>query len=425
MALRHHSLVAVRFLFAAAVVSAPLGCSVPETPPETPPPHVVKWEGMALVTLQEWTELLGTVQPLPDRVARVTAPVEGQVVAVLPKVTEGTEVEPDTVLVQLNPTIAQANAEKARALKEALDQELQQARSALPFAQKKYDSLKDVPMVPELQKEEARLGVEDAKSKLIAAEKRLLAGEKEMKAAAEQVQLYTLKAGLKGRLDRILVSRGQTIPAGTVVAEVANVETEVDVLCFVPASALQKLKIDQDAEVGPVLYSETSTVYTGPTGKIKFIADRADPDTGNFAVKVRFENSAKPAYRLRPNMPVRIRVITGMSSNPSIRESAVLEDTDPPTVVIVEAIEVKKDKEGKEETFGKARRVQVKKIGLRDRVQGQIEILELWDDEKKQKWEGEQLQKVQFVLEKHQGLATDDVLKLEVEEEPPDEAPKK
>ena len=43
--------------------------------------------------------------------------------------------------------------------------------------------MKNVPAIPELQKDEARLGVEDAKSKALAAEKRLLAAEKEARAA--------------------------------------------------------------------------------------------------------------------------------------------------------------------------------------------------------------------------------------------------
>src|SRR5207237_5016955 len=50
---------------------------------ENPPPGTVKIEGAAQVNLEEWTELVGTTTPLPDRVARISAPVEGRVVSVL------------------------------------------------------------------------------------------------------------------------------------------------------------------------------------------------------------------------------------------------------------------------------------------------------------------------------------------------------
>ena len=47
------------------------------------PPAPVKWEGPRQLFLEEWTELVGTTEPLPDHAARVTAPVEGRVSAVL------------------------------------------------------------------------------------------------------------------------------------------------------------------------------------------------------------------------------------------------------------------------------------------------------------------------------------------------------
>src|SRR5207302_8611340 len=56
------------------------GCGKGAAPvEEKAPPATVKWEGPAQLALEDWTELLGTTIPLPDRVARVTAPVEGRV----------------------------------------------------------------------------------------------------------------------------------------------------------------------------------------------------------------------------------------------------------------------------------------------------------------------------------------------------------
>ena len=59
-------------------VAGLVGCHQPVKPAEeTVPPAPVKWEGIRHVVLEEWTELVGTTQALPDHAARVTAPVEG------------------------------------------------------------------------------------------------------------------------------------------------------------------------------------------------------------------------------------------------------------------------------------------------------------------------------------------------------------
>src|SRR5947199_8045885 len=60
------------------------GCRRAEPPAEEKaPPAAVKWQGPSQASLEEWTELVGTTVPLPDRLARVSAPVEGRVAAIL------------------------------------------------------------------------------------------------------------------------------------------------------------------------------------------------------------------------------------------------------------------------------------------------------------------------------------------------------
>src|SRR5262249_24569598 len=105
-----------------------LGAGCRESEPaaaEKVPPATVKWEGPSALALEEWTELVGTTVPLPDRVARVSAPVEGRVVSLLGEaggkpVVEGQRVEKGTVLVQLDASIVQANLAKAEAARDVL-----------------------------------------------------------------------------------------------------------------------------------------------------------------------------------------------------------------------------------------------------------------------------------------------------------------
>src|SRR5437588_10081128 len=97
----------------------PLGCSRATPPaPEKVPPAPVKWEGARQLFLEEWTELVGTTEPLPDHAARVTAPVEGRVLAVLTAaagkpVAEGQPVKQGDVLARLDATVLAAAREKA------------------------------------------------------------------------------------------------------------------------------------------------------------------------------------------------------------------------------------------------------------------------------------------------------------------------
>src|SRR5262245_43742498 len=83
-------------LLALALCVAP-GCGKPPEE-EQPPPAVVVWKSASNTNLEEWTEFAGTTLPLPDRLARITAPVEGKVVSVLTgdkgkPVAEGQQVE--------------------------------------------------------------------------------------------------------------------------------------------------------------------------------------------------------------------------------------------------------------------------------------------------------------------------------------------
>src|SRR5262245_18470807 len=94
-----------------ALLALATGCRRAEPQPgETAPPAAVKWHTPSEAVLEEWTELVGTTVPLPDRVARVSAPIEGRVAAILGEangapLAEGQRVEKGAVLVRLDDTI--------------------------------------------------------------------------------------------------------------------------------------------------------------------------------------------------------------------------------------------------------------------------------------------------------------------------------
>ncbi|MFL5342510.1 MAG: efflux RND transporter periplasmic adaptor subunit [Gemmataceae bacterium] len=413
----------------AILLALAAGCKSAPPPEEKAPPATVVWKEPAQVALEERLEIAGITLPLPDRVARVTAPVEGRVVSLLgdspgSPIVEGQRVEKGAVLVQLDATIVQANLAKAEAAQDVLKEEERQARLAVDLAtheaerfrklkreedQQPPDKRRQLVSPVDLQK--AEYGLKDAESKLKAATMRLAAGGKEQESLRAQLNLFTLKAPIAGRLGRIQVVRGQTLSVGAPVAEIVDLDEQIDVLCFVPPSMVGRLKVGQQAFSGG--FDAGAAAGPEAEGQVEYIAEQAEPETGNFAVKIRFANNEA---HLRSNRVLRIRIVTKPGREClSVPEGAVQEDEEKPTVVIVEKVKTEKNADGKEETTGVARRLQVT-LGVRDRTLHQIEIVGLEDPEKDpaKKWTGE-VKDALFVVEGGQGLQTGDAVKLEVE----------
>src|SRR5438045_3998044 len=128
---------------APAVLAAclPFGCNHAAKPAdEKVPPAPVKWEGVRQLVLEEWTELVGTTEPLPDHAARITAPVEGRVLSVLQAaagkpVAEGQPVEAGDVVAKLDATILLVTRDKAVSAKKVLQAE----KTAAEFAVKQAE----------------------------------------------------------------------------------------------------------------------------------------------------------------------------------------------------------------------------------------------------------------------------------------------
>jgi RND family efflux transporter MFP subunit len=468
------------------VAGQALGCGKPEKAADAPPAAPVTWEPPAELMLEEWSELLGFTQPLPDQIARVSAPVEARVASVLKDsdgkpVVEGEPVRQGTVIVRLDDAMIVANLAKLEAgLKELPEVELraenqvQQASNDLnrltKARQEEDQRAKSTgqpathTLVPDVVLEKALFALRDAESNLRGAKLHRETAISERDALREQLKLFTLTAPISGQLGRIQVVQGQTVPAGTAVVDIVNLQPQIDVVCFVPPATAARLRRGQAARLGGVDQTPATATVAGPLGRVEFIAEQAEVETGNFAVKVRFPNEAT---RLRANMVLRLRVRT-RDGEPclAVHESALLEDQDPPAVIIstpvdfkdietkdlpqpaLEAVQtqfpnvsIKKvgkntdwglykislanvdddvlvDAKGKiiKDKIGEARRLQAS-IGIRDRVKGMVQIRRLDDPEKK--WQGK-LDEALFITSNGQGLQNGDKVKLPAEE---DEAP--
>jgi RND family efflux transporter MFP subunit len=371
-------------------------------PPEETPPAPVKAQGAVSATFGEWTELVGATQPLPDRIARITAPVEGHVVSVLTDenanpVREGQRVEKNQLIVQLDERAVRAQIAE-------LGETAKQAEVAVQLAKLKLDSLTKLTpgggtqgagnLVPEIELKQARFGLDDAESK----KSGVAAKEKTLKV---QLEFHQLRAPIAGVLGPIQVVRGQTLAIGAVVADVTDL-SEIDVVSFAPPRLANKL------HTGDAAWFKLDK--TGPKGSVVFISDQAQPDTGNVLVKVRFKNETK----LRANHVARVQVETEAPTERkhTIPESVLMEDQDPPLVVVAEDVQVKQNPETKkDENIGKAKRLRAQ-LGLRDRSKHVVELLGLSDLE----GHAMPLEGWMFITEGGHGLRDGDPVKVTLQQ---------
>ncbi len=372
----------------------PVGCNRPAEPPAAAEESVapVQAAHAELVPVAVWTDILGTTQPLPNRVARISAPVEGRVLKLLQDadgkaLVEGQQVSAGTVVAQLDTRIIREQLKQAEFLVRQAEIDVKRLEaltmnSATPTGAG--------PLVSRIELQRARITLEDTLSK--------------QKALEEQIKLFTLTSPIEGRLGLVQAVAGQTLAIGATVVEVINLD-EIDVLCFVPPHDRARLELGQTARI----VSPEAGGEAYPLGKVAFLSVQAQAETGNFAVKVRFPN---PKLRLSANAVVRLEVQTQAEKERlMIHDTALMEDTEPPTVVVVEDVKTEK-KDGKEVQLGKARKLQAV-IGVRDRVGQRVEILELKDPVKQDKVP---MKDALFITEGGAGLHDDDIVKIGKEE---------
>lgn len=410
------------------------GCHKAEPAGEEEEHHAapVKWEPAEKADLEEWTELLGTTQPLPKRLAQISAAVAGRVTSVLPAsegstIVEGQHIPAGQILVQLDDRVQRANRDKLVAGEAELKEQIKQAASAVELARLDIDRLErlqgsngngngngnghssSLPLVSRIELEKTRVALKDAESKHKAVQAKEEIARAELKAIDAELSLYTLRTPIAGQLGILHVRPGQTLAAGAAVAEVIDLD-EIDVLCFVPARTVSHLKLGQMVRMEEAGHPAADATKV-EEGSIVFISEQAQSETGTVAVKARFPNRNR---KLRANTLVRVRVLTEKKAEClSIPEAALLEDQEEPAVLIVETEKTKNEK-GEEVEEHKVHKLQAK-LGLRDRNKHRVEILALIDKEKKKEEEVEK--DTLFVVEGGHGLEDDDPVTLQKEEE--------
>lgn len=371
------------------------GCGKKAEDPEKTPPAPVKAEKARTLFFGGWVELLGTTQPTPNGIARLTAQVDGQVESILVGannrvLAEGQEIDAGTVVTRLDTRIIVEQKKQAvYALEQAQIEvnRLQELRASSTRSQ--------VPLVSPVEIQKARLALQDAQSKL--------------KALDDQIKLFEVQTPIKGRLGQIQVTRGQRLTAGTAVTEVVNLD-EIDVLCFVPPSQTSRVELNQPARL-----TGQEAEATAVEGKVVYIGVLGQSENGLVPVKVRFPNDE---LKLGANVVARVSVQERQypeKKRTAIPETALMEDSAPPTVVVIQDLQTVTNPETKkEEQVGTARILQAT-VGVRFRPWKVVEITALKDpkDKKAVPIKDGML----FITEGGAGLQDGDKVKLDEDED--------
>jgi RND family efflux transporter MFP subunit len=273
-------------------------------------------------------------EALLSRSATLTPAVEGQVIGILAQ--PGETVKKDQPIVQLDRRMAEANLHEKKAARDELIStlELLKARPRLEeqnieklatedaiVGVKKAEAtvarlqpLLERNEIPKQQMLDAKLALEQARIQQQKAETQfalLMLGPRseavkeakdriavaEMAVATAQTvcDLLTIRSPIDGVLDKITCRLSQTITTGTFVGEVVDTR-QLHALLWLPPHDASLVRVGHKAHIEATASTRDSSQHgktpaTQVSGWVDFVGQVADPQTGNFPVRVLFENS--------------------------------------------------------------------------------------------------------------------------------------
>jgi multidrug efflux pump subunit AcrA (membrane-fusion protein) len=320
-------------------------------------------------------EGLGRTEPLPECVGSLTATVEGHVHELLVRL--GDTVKAGQPILQLDPTVANATlAEKVAnrdslvaALKlleslprpeerRAAELAVEQGKISVEHDQLQVDSLRALLShndVSSKQFHDAEVLLKQAKVQLQTAEaqlKLLMTGPRPEAVAEGQTKiqmadqavasskasldLHTLRAPIAGVVEALNCHPGQTLTIGTPIGEVIDIR-RLFVTVYFPARTTRLLQPGMAARVdlsdgGSHPESESAAKDT-LVGKVAFIGSAADPQTGNYAVRILMENDGT---RLRLGQVVKVNVVLkNEESQIAVPEAAIFDQGEGPLMAVI------------------------------------------------------------------------------------------
>jgi RND family efflux transporter MFP subunit len=311
-------------------------------------------------TLSPKTDVLGIVQPVPDRISNLTAATPGTVEKLVAP--EGIRVSINDLIVQLDERPAKLALNRAEAAYSRLNakprpEEIEQARLLIEKCAAAYEvaasrlkkaeelHTRDPELVPAIELEDERRNEQTAKAEWETAKSQaklleqpprpedLREAEIEVDAAKLQLQLCQVRAPIAGEIVEYKAFIGQRVDVGTPLATILDT-SEVFVQARVPGdqlSAIQTQILSQEksplATVRCPSFPDEEFVAT--EGRL---AEQTEAQTSDVPIKLRVAN---PRGLLRVGMTVRVTLNEAPMDVIAIPESAVAVNEEGQHVVTV------------------------------------------------------------------------------------------
>jgi HlyD family secretion protein len=317
---------------------------------------------------------LGRTELLPENLGSLTATVEGHVHKLLASV--GDTVKAGQPIVELDTTVARTALDEKVATLESLKAALvlliskpraeecraaelavAQGEASVEHAQAVVERLRPLAARQEVSPQQfadaqqvlkqAGLQRDTAKAQLVllklgprpeavaeAKTKIDIAAQAVLNAKAT-LDLHTLRSPTAGRIDSLLCHPGQTLTVGTPIGEVVN-RRRLLVTVYLPSRSVSKVEAGMPVRIDVVdgEQQEPSTDKSDEiNGQVSFVGAVADPQTGNFPVRVLIDNAEG---RLRVGQVVRatIKLRTERSAI-VVPQAAVFDQGEGPIVAVV------------------------------------------------------------------------------------------
>jgi HlyD family secretion protein len=326
--------------------------------------------------MPETVEALGRCEALPDRIATLTPAVEGHVHELFVK--HGDAVKKGQPLVALDETVARADLAEKTAIRDGLKASLavlkslprrdelapgelavEQARVAVDRARAVAEGLQGLrgnnlaskPQLFDAEKavEAARLQQKTAEATLHAmiigprpeavaeAEGRIKTADAVVAISQAHLDYHTIRAPIDGTLDSLTCRIGQTIAIGSPIGEVVDTR-QVFALVWNPSRSASPVHVGQLARVASADSDGSARGSSGRekdemTGKVAFVGQVADPQSGNLPIRVLVDN---PKGRLTIGESVRVSIVVSEQKEVlQVPSAAILDLGEGPVLSVV------------------------------------------------------------------------------------------
>jgi HlyD family secretion protein len=260
----------------------------------------------------------GKIQP--KRAVDVSADITGRIVRLA--VAEGDYVQQGQFLLQIDPTIYEANLQRARAAVSSAEAALVQSRANRDQARRGFDRTKELQrqspnLVTAEQVELAQTQYDIARAQATAAEFQVSQARAAMQEASDQLSKTRIVAPMAGRVTRLAVEQGEVAVPGTFSRETGLLLTVADlsviqVMVQVDETDVVRLALGDSVEISIDAFPDTT--FVGRVSKISDSAIRTAATAAgstdqavDYQVEITLE---APPADVRPDLSATARIVT-------------------------------------------------------------------------------------------------------------------